>query len=416
MQNSTLPILLKNQSILLIGGGKVALQKASVLNDNHIYFKIIAQEFCDEIIHLCDDIKEKEFELIDIKNYFIIIDATGNNKVHDILLEYKKSHDILLNIVDKPLLCDFYFMALSPNAPLQIAITSNGYSPTVAKFFRDEFSKQLPKDIDLFMQELKTKRESGLIEIDKTHKELLKKKSKVYLVGCGLGDPELLTIQAYKIIQSVDVVLYDHLISDEIMDIVPRHTQRIFVGKQKGFHSIKQEQINEKLIDLANQGLSVARLKSGDPFVFGRGSEELEALSKEAIHTEVIAGISSSIAGALFANIPITARGYASGFSVVSAHLKGDRINLDWIELLQKVHHTVVVLMGISRVKAIVDSALEMGVDDDKPCAIISNASRANQQVTRTTLKNLVKDSANASRPAILIFGEVIKFAEGEFN
>jgi len=410
VQNNTLPVLLKNQSILLIGGGKVALQKASVMHDNNIDFRIIAQELCDEIQPLCELIEQKVFELSDIKNYTIVIDATGNSKVHEMLLEYKKSHHILLNVVDKPLLCDFYFMALSPNAPLQIAVTSNGASPTVAKFFRDEFARQIPKDINAFMSELKTKREQGLIEVEETTKELLRQKSKVYLVGCGLGDPELLTIQAYKIIQSVDVVLYDHLISDEIMDIVPSSTKRIFVGKQKGFHTIKQEEINAKLIDLANQGLSIARLKSGDPFVFGRGSEELEALSKEGIDTKVIAGISSSIAGGLFANIPITARGYASSFSVVSAHLRGDRINLDWIDLLQKANHTVVVLMGISRVESIVARAFELGVDMDKPCAIISNASRANQQVIKTTIKDLVQESKNALRPAILIFGEVVGF------
>ncbi len=409
MQNSTLPILLKNQSILLIGGGKVALQKASVLHDNRIDFKIISQEFCDNIASLCSNLVKKEFELSDINDYDIIIDATGNSKVSDMLLEYKKSHNILLNVVDKPALCDFYFMALSKNVPLQIAVTSNGASPTVAKFFRDEFSKQIPHDIDLFMQELKDKRENGLIEIDETKQKLLRQKAKVYLVGCGLGDPELLTIQAYKIIQSVDVVLYDHLISDEIMDIVPCNTQRIFVGKQKGFHSIKQEDINIKLIDLANQGLRVARLKSGDPFVFGRGAEELEALNNAGITTEVIAGISSSIAAPMYAGIPITARGKASGFSVVSAHLKGDRINLDWIELLQKTNHTVVVLMGISKVREIVARALDLGVEKSKPCAIVSNASRTNQQVIKTTLGNLVNDSENALRPAILIFGEVVK-------
>lgn len=410
MTNNTLPILLKNQSILLIGGGKVALQKASVLNDNNIDFKIISQEFCHDITLLSNNIVTKEFELNDIEDYYIIIDATGNHKVSDMLLEYKKSHDILLNVVDVPAICDFYFMALSKNAPLQIAVTSNGISPTVAKFFRDEFASQIPNDINLFMQELKEKRENGVIEIDKTEQKLLRQKSKVYLVGCGLGDTELLTIQAYKIIQSVDVVLYDHLISDEIMDIVPNTTKRIFVGKEKGFHSIKQEDINIKLIDLANQGLRVARLKSGDPFVFGRGAEELEALNNAGIITEVIAGISSSIAAPMYAGIPITARGKASGFSVVSAHLKGDRIHLDWIELLQKSNHTVVVLMGISKVREIVARALELGVEKSKPCAIVSNASRANQQVIKTTLGNLVNDSENALRPAILIFGEVVKY------
>ena len=283
MKNKTLPILLKNQKILLIGGGNVALQKAQVLHENNIEFTIISKIFNKEIQTISSNIINKSFKLKDIKDFYIIIDATGNKKVANKLLKYKKSHNILLNIVDVPALCDFYFMALTKNKPLQIAVSSNGASPTAAQFFRDECESMIPKDISVYLENKQKERDSGIIDIKRTQKELLKQKAKVYLVGCGLGDVELLTIKAYKVIKKVDVVLYDHLISQEILDEVPKGTKKIYVGKQKDFHSKTQEEINRLILKYAKQGLHVGRLKSGDPFVFGRGAEEMADILNENI-------------------------------------------------------------------------------------------------------------------------------------
>ncbi|TNF45066.1 MAG: uroporphyrinogen-III C-methyltransferase [Epsilonproteobacteria bacterium] len=410
MKHSTLPILLKNQKILLIGGGNVALQKAEVLSHNNIDFRIVAEELNKKIVKLTDKIKQKRFKLKDIKNEEIIIDATGNPKVARKLLKYKKKHPILLNVVDVPELCDFYFMALTKNRPLQIAVSSNGASPTAAKYFRDECERLIPEDITAYLNQKQQLRDAGIIDVAQTQKELVSQQTKVFLVGCGIGDPELLTLKALKTIQSADVILYDHLISDEIMQLIPKSTKKIYVGKQKGYHSKSQEKINALIIKHAKKGRVVARLKSGDPFVFGRGAEELKDLFSEDINTEVIPGISSSIAGPLMGNIPITARGYASGFTVVSAHLQGNSINLDWVELLEKENHTVVVLMGLSRVNEIVEEAARLGVSKKKPCAIISNASRPNQKIVTTTLEQLVSDAKDIARPAILVFGDVVKY------
>lgn len=255
-------------------------------------------------------------------------------------------------------------------------------------------------------------------ESKKIRSTYMNQKAKVYLIGCGLGDIELLTLKAYKTIQEVDVVLYDYLISDEIMSIVPENTKKIFVGKKKDFHSKSQEEINQLIIKYANQGLKVARLKSGDPFVFGRGAEELITLANKKIPTEVIPGISSSISGCSTAGIPITARGYASGFTVVSAHLKGNSVNLDWIDLLKKENHTVIVLMGLSRIKEIVKESIHLDISQDKLCAIVSNASRINQTVVTSSLRNLEIISKDIQRPAILVFGDVVKLHKilGELN
>ena len=394
------------------------MQKAQVLAENRIDFRIVSETVDKKIVKLTDKIEQKGFKLKDIQDEQIIIDATGNAKVAKKLLKYKKKHPVLLNVVDVPALCDFYFMALTKNRPLQIAVSSNGASPTAAKYFRDECERLIPKDINSYLKKKQKQRNVGIIDVTQTKKELLSQYAKVFLVGCGIGDPELLTLKALKCIERADVVLYDHLISDEIMQLVPKGTKKIYVGKQKGYHSKPQEKINALIIKHAKKGRVVARLKSGDPFVFGRGAEELSDLFNEKIHAEVIPGISSSISGPLMGNIPITARGYASGFTVVSAHLQGNSVNLDWVELLGKENHTVVVLMGLSRVNEIVEEAKRLGISKKKPCAIISNASRPNQKVVATTINRLKQDAKDIERPAILVFGDVVKYRSllGEKN
>ncbi|MDM5272757.1 uroporphyrinogen-III C-methyltransferase [Sulfurovum sp. zt1-1] len=406
----TLPILLKEQHILLIGGGKVALQKAEVLAENNISFSIIAKEVHPKIYTLCNDIQKKAFKTQDIKDTLVVIDATGNDEVTEKLLEYKKKHPILLNVVDIPQCCDFYFMALTKNAPLQIAVSSSGASPTAAKYFRDKCQALIPDDLTTFLEELQTQRDQGVIEINKTLQTIENMTVKAYLVGCGLGDPDLLTIKAFNIIKNVDVVLYDNLISNEIMSIVPQDTTKVFVGKEKGFHSKSQEEINKLICKYIKQGYSVARLKSGDPFIFGRGAEELIYLTKKGISTEVIPGISSAVSGPLMANIPITARDYSNAFTVVSAHLKDNSINLEWVPMLENKDHTVIVLMGLTRIPDIVQKAKTLDIDMDTPCAIISNASRENQSVQVGTLDNISVLSLEAKRPAIIVFGKVVDF------
>lgn len=412
MPNATLPILLKNQKILLIGGGSVALQKARVLFDNDIAFSIIAKEVKEELYGLCDAIVQKSFKRRDIGTHFIIIDASNNPKVSKKLLKHKKKHPCLLNVVDKPKLCDFYFMALTKNRPLQIAVSSNGASPTAAKFFRDACEELIPEDIDAYLAQKQRERERGFIDAKATHQELLSKRAKVFLIGCGLGDAKLLTIEAYEAMQEADVVLYDHLITPEVMDLVPQKTQRVYVGKQKGFHSKSQEEINALILEYAQQGLKVARLKSGDPFVFGRGAEELQMLIAQGVETKVIAGITSCTSAPLLANIPVTARGYANGFSVVSAHLRGDRINVEWVELLKRPKHTVVVLMGVSRIGDIVNEAKRLDIAGDMPVAIVSKASQSDQQATYTRLDALMDFERKVPRPAILVFGDVVNLSK----
>ncbi|MDH5464582.1 MAG: uroporphyrinogen-III C-methyltransferase, partial [Thiovulaceae bacterium] len=211
---------------------------------------------------------------------------------------------------------------------------------------------------------------------------------------------------------SVDIVLIDKLISDEILALIPQGTKKVYVGKAKGEHSMKQEEINKLLVDYGKEGLTIARLKSGDPFIFGRGSEEALALVEAGIDVEIVPGISSALAGPSSAGIAPTARGYASALSIVSAHLANNLDNLDWIDLLLKQNHTTIVLMGLSKAQKIKDTALALGVDVDLDVALISNASRINQKTLITTLGELPEKALEVQRPAIMVFGDVVKLHE----
>ena len=237
-------------------------------------------------------------------------------------------------------------------------------------------------------------------------------KEKVFLIGCGTGDPELLTIKALKAFEKLDVALIDHLITDEIVELLPEKTKVIYVGKQQGKLSVKQDDINNLLFEFAKAGLNVGRLKSGDPYIFGRGGEEALFLLERGVEVEVIPGVSSATSAPLFSGIPVVMRGYSTGFSVVSAHLAGNKFNKDWIPLLKIKNHTVVVLMGLSRVSDILKEAKKQNVDLNIPVAIISNASRENQKVFTGVLKNIEELSKNAEKPAVIVFGDVVKLHE----
>jgi len=234
-------------------------------------------------------------------------------------------------------------------------------------------------------------------------------KGKVYLIGCGTGDPELLTIKAFKTFNKLDIALVDHLITDEIISLLPEKTKIIYVGKQKGKLSIKQEDINKLMYEFAKVGLVVGRLKSGDPYIFGRGGEEALFLIEKGINVEVIPGVSSAVIAPMEVGIPVLMRGYATGLSIVSAHLAGNRFNKDWIQLLKQKNHTVVVLMGLSRAKDILEEAKKQKINLNIPLAIISNASRKNQKIVMGSLKDIETLSKKAEKPAVMVFGNVVK-------
>lgn len=410
---SSLPILLNNPRILLLGGGKVALNKARVLKENQVRFEVIARRF--EAAFFSLGLKEvmwtKTVDMTDLDPFRIIVDATGDPGVREMLCRIREQRPLMLNIVDDPAASDFFFSALLKNGCVKVAVSTDGASPSLAQAVRDRIKQVIPDDIASLAEKKARDRARGIIDAKATRGETLQCLAQVDLVGCGPGDVNLLTLQACRCIEEADVVLYDHLISEDILDLVPARAEKIYVGKQKQAHSLKQEELNDITLQYALRGLKVARLKSGDPYIFGRGAEEAEFLTRHGIRVRVIPGVSSATAGPLAAGIPLTARGYATNISIVSAHLAGSRLNTDWLPLLQIPNHTTVVLMGVSFAREIGGLALSRGTPPDMPVAIVSNATSVSQKIIISTLSELEEKSRHAERPAILVFGDVIRLS-----
>ncbi len=408
MNSETLPIVLTKPKVLVVGGGKAALLKARNLINNGLAFRLVATSVSAEIRQLGVEFAERPFSRKDLAEASLVIDATGNPDVTCQLVRAKEEYDFLLNCSARQELSDFHFPALLTHGHLKITVSTDGASPTISRRVRDKIADVIPSQLEDLVRENRQLRAAGVIDTGATATRCQSLLAQVALIGCGPGDPDLLTMKAYRLIQQQDVVLYDHLLTPEILALIPPGTERIAVGKQKGCHSYKQEQINELIYQKALQGLRVARLKCGDPYIFGRGSEEAEYLIRRGIRVDVVSGISSALAGPACAGIPPTARGYATNLSVVSAHLAGSRINADWFPLLKIPHHTTVVLMGLSFAAEISAMAMAQGIAGSLPAAIIANASRPDQRVLITDLEHLPQTAVEAERPALLVFGEVV--------
>jgi len=234
----------------------------------------------------------------------------------------------------------------------------------------------------------------------------------VWLVGAGPGDPELLTIKALKTLQIADVVVHDGLVSDEILDLAPATARRISVAKRKSRHSYSQDEINKMLVAFALEGLKVVRLKGGDPFIFGRGGEELEACREAGVACHVIPGVTAALAAGASAGAPLTHRGSAQAVTFVTGHAKeGGEPDLDW-DSLAKANQTVVIYMGLSMAAPIAARLLGAGRDGATPALIVENASRADERRIVTTLAGMADAAASLSGPALLIVGAAMALAQ----
>jgi len=235
----------------------------------------------------------------------------------------------------------------------------------------------------------------------------------VYLVGTGPGDPELLTVRACRLLQQADVVLYDHLVSDEILKLLPTQIERIYVGKQRNNHVLRQEQINQRMVDLARDGRRVLRLKGGDPFVFGRGGEEIESLAEAGIRFEVVPGITAALGVAAYAGIPLTHRNHAQACTFVTGQLKDGSMNLDW-PALARPSQTLVVYMGLLGLPTLCEKLVEHGRSPETPAAVVQRGTTQAQRVITGTLATLpaLVDEARLQPPTLIIIGEVVRLRE----
>ena len=233
---------------------------------------------------------------------------------------------------------------------------------------------------------------------------------KVYLVGAGPGDPGLLTVKAVEVIRVAEVLIYDRLgVSDEVLAMAPVEAERVFVGKRTGLHEVPQDQITSLIVKKAKEGKSVVRLKGGDPFIFGRGGEEVEALVAEGITFEVIPGISSSVAAPMYAGIPLTHRDYAASVAIITGHRAGDADKpVDWVKIANAVD-TMVILMGVESLEGIVDKMLKGGISPDKSVAMVESGTLPQQRTIIATLGTIIDKSKknNFKPPSIILIGEV---------
>lgn len=231
----------------------------------------------------------------------------------------------------------------------------------------------------------------------------------VALVGAGPGDPELLTLKAWRLIQSAEVVLYDRLVSPEILSLIPESAERVHVGKQRSNHTLPQEQINNRLVELARKGLKVVRLKGGDPFIFGRGGEEIETLAAAGVRFQVVPGITAASGCAAYAGIPLTHRDHAQSVRFVTGHLKNDTCDLPWKDFVQN-NQTLVFYMGLVGLPIICRELIGNGMSPDMPVALVSRGTTPQQQVVTGDLSNIVErvEENDVPAPTLVIIGRVV--------
>lgn len=449
-----LPIFLnvKDARALVVGNGTIAARKADLLLRAGCDLTVIAPELGDELARLADSYrfthKSGDLGADDLEGCVVVFGCSQDDSVNQKLFELATAAGILVNVSDKTEYCSFIMPAVVDRSPLLIAISSGGTSPLLTRMLKTRFETTIPaaygrlakfagsyRDrIKALIPNLTRRRRfwetmisgpvaehlfsSQLEQAETLMDSLLEEAAaagdqppggEVYLVGTGPGDPDLLTFRALRLMQQADVVLYDRLIGDGILNLVRRDAERIYVGKLPDNHTVPQEEIGHMLIRLAQQGKRVLRLKGGDPFIFGRGGEEIEALSENGIAFQVIPGVTAANGCASYAGIPLTHRDHAQSCVFVTGHEKDGELNLNWKGLVQP-RQTVVLYMGLSSIGAITSGFISHGADPATPAAIIENGTRAGQRVITGTLDSLTDKTAEAGikSPALIIIGSVV--------
>ena len=440
---------LKQQHCLVIGAGEVAARKIDLLARSGAIITVIANEIGPAVSNMQAThnllIKEKNVEKTDLKGFRLIVSATNNSTTNQLVANSATELNIPVNVVDNPALCSFIFPAIIDRSPVIAAVSSGGTSPVLARLLRAKIESIIPpafgqlahlaeKFRNPVKQQIKQPAQrrifwenvlqGGIAELvfsgkkqeaENQLKDLISNTEtteaigEVYLVGAGPGDPDLLTFRALRLMQQADVVVYDRLVSAEILDLTRRDSEKIYVGKQRQNHSLPQNSINELLATLAKKGKRVVRLKGGDPFIFGRGGEEIETLMQQGINFQVVPGITAASGCATYAGIPLTHRDHAQSCTFVTGHLKDGSINLNWKHLTAP-NQTIVFYMGLSGLEKICQSLIENGCSGDHPIAIIQQGTTSNQRVITGTLDSLPQSVVDKGikAPTLIIVGSVV--------
>lgn len=445
-----LPIFtdLKRRPCLVVGGGNSAWRKTRMLLKAGADVGVIATKLnadftaaiaANQIRFVGDTFSPENLDGI-----FLAIAATPHKALNALVYQSANQRQVLVNVVDDTQRCSFIVPSIVDRSPIIVAISSSGKAPVLARLLRQKLEATLPQHLgkmatiaggfrDYIATQLSTfssrrafweqafnGRFADLVAVGR-HSEAQQALEQqlqqhtppvgqVALIGAGPGDAGLLTLRGLQLMQQADVVLYDYLVSDEVMALVRRDAELVCVGKKAGFHSVPQEQTNRLIVEYAQQGKRVVRLKGGDPFVFGRGAEELEVLAEAGIDFQVVPGITAAAGATAYAGIPLTHRDYAQTAMFITGHLKPDGKQLDW-STLARGNQTLVIYMGLMKSSHIQQQLLDHGRAPDTPIAIIERGTQATQKVLTGQLHELADLAQHAASPSLIVVGEVVKLS-----
>ncbi len=449
-----LPIFfqIKDKPVAVAGGGTVAARRAELALRAGAKVRVFAETLSDDFrpiavgegfTHIA-----RAISLEDIRDCTLMFSAQGAPAADREAVSLAKQARVPINVADAPDLCDFIMPSIVDRDPLVIAISTGGASPVFARMIRARLESVMPAAYGRLVSLVGSYRErlgaalkdqparrrfwervlegrladrflsgheaEARVEIERALKraadgEGSQQLGEVYIVGAGPGDPDLLTFRALRLMQRADAVLYDRLLPHGILNLVRREAEHIYVGKLPDDHILPQEEITARLVELAKQGKRVLRLKGGDPFMFGRGGEEIEALAAAGIPVQVVPGVTAATGCAAYAGIPLTHRDHAQACVFVTGHSRGDGLSLDWPALLQP-RQTVVIFMGLGKLAGLMKEFAARGGDPKLPAAVIDNGTRPNQRVVTGTVEIIADLAAKADLhgPAITILGTVV--------
>ena len=437
---------------LIVGGGSVAERKLDLLIKAKADITVISLEFSDYILDLAKTHnircvkKEYSNKILEEYKYNFVISATNDVSLNERVAKDCKKYNIIVNVVDQPEICDFIFPSILERGDITVAVSTGGASPVLARVLRTKLETMVPgsygklaeivsanrikvrekmkrfssnkifwekmlngKFLELVLSGKTDEAKSFLDEQIENFDEDIANQGEVYLVGAGPGDPDLLTFKALRLMQQADIALYDRLVHPSIVDLIRRDAIKIYVGKERDNHVVRQEEINELLVKYAKEGKKVLRLKGGDPFFFGRGGEEIETLADEKVAFQVVPGITSASGCSTYSGIPLTHRDYAQSCIFVTGHLKEGKLELDWEKLIQE-NQTIVFYMGLVSIDIICEQLIQHGLSELTPCALIQQGTTNTQKEFISILKDMptVVKTKKPKAPTIFIIGGVV--------
>lgn len=436
---------LQDRPVLVVGGGDVAARKIALLRRAGARVQVVARTLCPELQALREEQQiawlATAFDEAQLDPVFLVIAATDDNTLNSRIFAAANARQKLVNVVDDQPKCSFIFPSIVDRSPLVVAISSSGTAPVLARLLREKLEALLPANLGQMAQVAGQWREkvkqryrkmsdrrrfwerafNGLFAsqmaagnvsaaqqtLDRELDSEQNPQGEIILVGAGPGDSGLLTLRGLQVMQLADVVLYDHLVSDEVLELVRRDADLICVGKRAGAHSIAQEETNALLVQLAREGKRVVRLKGGDPFIFGRGGEELQAARAANIPFQVVPGITAAAGATAYAGIPLTHRDYAQSVLFITGHCRADGSDIDWPSLA-RARQTLAIYMGTVKAAQISAALIAHGRAPETPVAVIGRGTRQDQQVLTGTLEQLEALAHSAPSPALLVIGEVV--------